>query len=506
MRRRDLTAVAVAVGLVLSACTGGSDGPPATAGDSPSRTQAVSPDLAPYYNQEIDWRDCGSFQCGSIKVPLDYQDPSGRAITVEVLRRPANDRADRVGSLLVNPGGPGVSGINYARNSEFLFNEPLLDHYDIVGWDPRGVGVSTSVECLSDEQTDQYLAADGTPDSAAEVNQLVKLQRFFTSTCQENSGRLLPHIGTFNSARDMDILRSALGEGRTDYFGASYGTELGATYAELFPERVGRMVLDGALDPSVSPRQLAVGQLRGFQRATAAFIADCVSREGCPIGPTAGEAEQQIIDLLESADAQPLPTNSGRVLTESLATTGMVAAMYDQGSGWPALRIALKSAREGDGTVLLALADSYSERQADGSYASNVNDAFPAISCTDRPDSASLAAVKADIPRFQKISPIFGETFAWAGTACAGWPVPEGKFPRELKAKGSAPILVVGTTRDPATPYEWSIGLADQLDNGVLLSRDGDGHTGYTSGNACIDQAVEKYLLNGEVPKDGTTC
>jgi pimeloyl-ACP methyl ester carboxylesterase len=506
MKRRVVGGALLALLVPLSACTDGSAAPPPRATDAPSQTQEVPPDLSSFYDQTLDWRDCDGFDCASIEVPLDYTNPEARSIELQLVRRRANQRADRVGTLLVNPGGPGVSGIGYARNADFFFNEPILDAYDIVGWDPRGVGASTSVECFDNAETDEYLAADGTPDSRAEIRQLTTLQENFTRACESESGRLLPHIGTFDSARDMDVLREALGEGRTDYFGASYGTELGATYAELFPERVGRMVLDGALDPSVSSRQLAVGQLRGFQRATSAFIDDCVSREGCPVGPTAADAEQQIIDLLAFVDASPLPTGSDRDLTEALATTGMIAAMYDQASGWPALRIALKGALDGDGSVLLSLADSYSERNSDGSYASNVNAAFPAISCTDRPESSSSAAAKAQIPRFQAISPIFGETFAWAGTACTDWPVDQGEFPRRLAANGSAPILVVGTTRDPATPYEWSVGLAKQLDNGVLLSRNGDGHTAYNSGNQCIDQFIENYLIDGVVPSDKSTC
>jgi hypothetical protein len=266
------------------------------------------------------------------------------------------------------------------------------------------------------------------------------------------------------------------------------------------------MVLDGAVDPSVSSQQLALGQLRGFERAVSAFIADCVTRDGCPIGPSVQTAEQQIIAFLADVDAAPLPTDSDRELTEAYATTGMIAAMYNQASGWPALRIALDQAFAGDGSVLLSLADSYSERNPDGTYASNVNAAFPAISCTDRPVSASVKQIKKLIPRFENISPIFGRGFAWAGSACANWPVKDGDFPQRLVAKGSDSILVVGTTRDPATPYEWSVGLARQLDSGVLLSRDGDGHTAYNSGNACIDAAIDGYLVNGVVPQNRTRC
>jgi pimeloyl-ACP methyl ester carboxylesterase len=304
----------------------------------------------------------------------------------------------------------------------------------------------------------------------------------------------------------MDILRSSVGENRLNYFGASYGTELGAVYADLFPERVGRMVLDGALDPAIDSDALGRGQLRGFQRATTAFITDCIARDGCAIGPTAGEAEDELIALLDDIDQTPLPTDSGRPLTESLATLGMIAAMYSESSGWPALRLGLSQALNGDGTVLLALADSYTERNDDGTYASNVNSAFPAISCTDRPVTSSVAEVRRVVPEYEQISPIFGRSFAWSGLSCRDWPVEKGHFPATVRAEGADPIVVIGTTRDPATPHAWAVRLARSLDSGVLISRNGDGHTGYNAGNDCVDSAVDNYLVGGVVPRNPTLC
>jgi hypothetical protein len=184
----------------------------------------------------------------------------------------------------------------------------------------------------------------------------------------------------------------------------------------------------------------------------------------------------------------------------------MLAAMYSQASGWPSLRLGLSQAFNGDGTVLLALADAYAERNPDGSYASNVNSAFPAISCTDRPDSASIAQIRRVIPTYENISPVFGRSFAWAGLSCRNWPVKHGDLPATVKAKGSNPIVVIGTTRDPATPYAWAVRMARSLDHGVLISRNGDGHTGYNSGNDCVDQAVDDYLIAGDVPANPTRC
>jgi pimeloyl-ACP methyl ester carboxylesterase len=505
-RRPTALVGGVALVLALAACTG-AEAPRTPDAAASSAVETTKPDdaaLRRFYDQKVAWSGCGSDECTRIEVPLDYADPAGDSIELAVLRRPAS--GDRIGSLLVNPGGPGVSGISYAQNAQYYFSQDVLDRYDIVGWDPRGAGASTAVECLTDAQTDVMIAADGTPDSPAEVRRLKNLYRGFTAGCERGSGDLLPHIGTFDSARDIDILRAVLGERQTDYFGASYGTELGATYADLFPERVGRMVLDGALDPAVSSEQLALGQLEGFQRAITAFVDDCIPRDGCPLGPTREAAMQQLQDLFDQADAQPLPSDSGRPVTEALTQLGVIAAMYNQSQGWPTLRLALARAFSGDGTVLLALADSYSERNDDGTYASNVNEAFPAISCTDRPESLTTREIVASLPTYRQVSPLFGDWFAWSGAGCASWPVDKASFPRVLKAKGAAPIVVIGTTRDPATPYEWAVSLADELQSGVLLSRDGDGHTAYASGNACIDTAVDRFLIDGVVPEDGTEC
>ena len=501
-----LAALVVATALLVAGCT--DNAPSVTPSPVPSASvDATVPEaLAPFYEQQAEWAECGRFECATIEVPLDYDQPDGRRIDLAMLKRPADDQDAKVGTLFVNPGGPGVSGVQFARLADALFTQPVLENFDVVGWDPRGVGQSTSITCMTDEQTDTLLAADGTPDTGAEVKRLVELNEDFTRGCTEDDDALIPELGTFNSAQDLDVLRASVGDQRLSYFGASYGTELGAVYAELFPERVGRMVLDGALDPAVRGVELSTGQLEGFQGATDAFIDDCLDREGCPLGPTPDDAEDQLTALLDDIDTRPLPTQSGRQLTDALATTGMSSAMYSEAAGWPALRLGLAQALDGDGSVLLALADAYSERKADGTYASNVNSAFPAISCTDRPGSRSVAQVRRTIPKYEKVSPIFGKTFAWSGLSCRDWPVADGDFPTTVTAKGASPIVVVGTTRDPATPYAWSVSLADSLASGVLVSRDGDGHTGYNAGNACVDDAVDAYLVSGTVPDDPTTC
>ncbi len=501
-----ILALGAAAALLLAGCTTAEPSVAASPVPSPSFTTAEPQALKPFYNQSADWKECGDFECATVEAPRNYDQPDAGTVQLALLKRAADNQDERLGSLFVNPGGPGVSGNSYAKLAEALFTQPVLEHYDIVGWDPRGVGDSTSISCMTDSETDTYYETDGTPDDQAEVRELVRVNEQFTKGCVADDADLIPQLGTFSSARDLDILRSAVGEPRLNFFGASYGTELGAIYAELFPKRVGRMVLDAALDPAVTSNGLSKGQLRGFQRATESFIDDCIARRGCAVGPTQDAAEQQIADLLASIDQSPLPTQSGRPLTESLATTGMISAMYSEASGWPSLRLGLSQALNGDGTVLLALADAYAERNNDGTYASNVNSAFPAISCTDRPGSSSVATAKQQIPAYEEISPIFGRTFAWGAVGCRDWPVKKGDFPTKVIAEGADPIVVVGTTRDPATPYSWSVRLARSLQNGVLVSRNGDGHTGYNAGNTCVDNAVDKYLVAGETPANPTIC
>lgn len=503
-RRPASRSLATLTAAALLGVVGCSTTPSPTNSPEPGATSAVPRGLDRFYSQQLTWSDCGGgAECTTLTVPLDYRKPGGRTIDLAVLRVLAT--GDRQGSLLVNPGGPGVPGTDYARNADAYFTEPVREAFDIVGWDPRGVGQSAPVDCISNAALDRLVAADGTPDNAQERTQLLRMVRNFVAGCQRNSGWELPYIGTDNSARDMDVLRSALGESQLDYFGASYGTLLGATYADQFPKRVGRLVLDGAVDPTLRSEQLGRLQAVGFERAFDAFVRDCVQREGCAVGPTLADARRQVAGLLAQADASPLSTGTSRPLTEALASTGLFSALYSQQYGWPALRLALQRALQGDGSVLLRLADLYTERQSDGTYASNLNEAFPSISCTDQPTDLRVSRIARDSRTWQRSAPLFGEGFAWGQYTCAIWPL-DPKQPTSLDAKGAAPILVIGTTRDPATPYAWAVSLAGQLASGVLLTREGDGHTAYAAGNNCIDRSVEQYLVGGVVPDNGTRC
>ena len=464
-----------------------------------------APDLARFYEQELDWQACGSNECARLRVPLDYARPTGRSISLAVLRVRAQQRDQRVGQLVVNPGGPGGSGVQYAGAGEAAFGSRLSRFYDIVGFDPRGVGESTPLKCAGTDRTDRFLSADPDPDDQAEVATLDRLTREFGQSCLANSGELARHMSTDEVARDLDVLRAALGEPRLDYFGASYGTLIGATYADLFPTHVRRMVLDGAIDPSLSNEQISLGQARGFQTAFTAYLADCVRQQACPLGRTVAEGQRTIADLVQQLDADPLPTSGGRPLTEGLATYGIFQPLYLKAL-WPTLTLALRQAIEqGRGDLLLQLSDQYTSR-GPGGYTNNAMASLYAVNCLDHSDAITAAEVPSRIPAFEQVSPVFGRGFAYGLTSCGSWPIRSGKTTQAVTAAGAPPIVVVGTTRDPATPYPWAKSLAAQLESGRLVSRDGDGHTGFQQGNACVDGAIEDYLVAGTVPRAGLSC
>ena len=519
MKRIVVTVVVVAL-LMLAAGVAvvaslGEDEDPLAGSDpttSPSPTPSAgadeppSPELARFYSQDVEWAPCeGDFECATLEVPLDYDDPDGRSIDLAVLKAPAADPEQRVGSLVVNPGGPGQAGTDYAAQSGLVFGDPLLDSFDIVGFDPRGTGESAPVDCLGDRALDQYVAADPDPDTSPERRAFVRLSQAMASGCAERSGPLAAHVSTIEAARDMDVLRAALGEEKLSYFGASYGTDLGSTYAELFPERVGRFVLDGAVDVSLDFRELALGQAAGFETALRAYVENCVETEdSCFLGDSVEQGLTRISDFLDRVDAEPLPTATDRQLRVGNAFYGIVLPLYVR-DYWFLLSSALGDAFDGDGSALLQLSDLYNSRGADG-YTDNSREAFVAISCLDDPSAIAPDQVPAATPAFRQASPTFGDVFAWGLVGCRGTEVETTEQPLEIDGSGAAPIVVIGTTRDPATPYEWAESLAAQLDSGVLVSRDGDGHTGYNKGNDCVDDAVHAYLLDGTVPDDGLSC
>ena len=485
---------------------------PATLAPTPTPQEGSSeppdPALADFYGQSIDWRLCrdDEFECGTLSVPVDYADPSGETVDLALLKVPARDQGARVGSLVVNPGGPGASGVEYAAQAGFAFRDPIRDAFDIVGFDPRGTVGSDPVDCLSDEQLDDFRASDPDPDTADEAAAYQQGLEDFYAGCVERSDSLIGHVTTAEAARDMDVLRSALGETQLLYFGASYGTKLGATYADIFPTKVGRLVLDGAVDLSISSREATLQQAAGFEVALRSYVQNCVDQGDCYLGDSLEAGLQTISDFIEGLDAEPLPTgDDDRPLTEGLGLIGVIAPLYSE-QVWQALDLALGRGLDGDGSLLLRLSDLYQSRNANGTYADNSAEAIYAINCLDDPYAITADEVEAQVPAFEEASPTFGRSFAWQLVNCNGIQVQSSEPARDVRAAGAAPIVVVGTTRDPATPYQGAVNLAQQLESGVLVSRDGDGHTGYNQGNDCVDEAVEDYLIDDVVPEDGLSC
>ncbi|MEU9077853.1 alpha/beta hydrolase [Kitasatospora sp. NPDC048538] len=471
--------------------------------------------------RNLDWHTCaapstaqgagtapaGDWQCATLKVPLDHADPGGRTIDLALIRTPAKDAQHRIGSLLFNFGGPGASGVATLPAFAATYDS-LNSRYDLVSFDPRGVGESAGVHCLDDRATDASAAVDSTPSGPEAVKALDDSNAQVTAACEHNAGPVLPYVDTESAARDLDLMRQALGDEKLSYVGISYGTELGGVYAHLFPHQVGRMVLDSVVDPTQDPQQSALGQAQGFQLALDDFMKACASQApACPTGGGGAEGTATITALLKKLEQSPLPTASGRQLTESLALTGIAAALYSQET-WPALAAGLTEAtQQGTGDTLLQLADALLGRDPQGHY-STLMSANRAISCVDSRQRYSDQDVQQQLPQFDSASPVFGAFTAWGLTSCTGWPVAGRTDHPEVSAAGAAPILVVGTTGDPATPVEGARAMAQQLGPGVgvTVTLQGEGHGGYNTGNPCLKKIVDGYLLDGTVPADGTTC
>jgi pimeloyl-ACP methyl ester carboxylesterase len=451
--------------------------------------------LARYERQRLNWKSCGhDLSCSPMLVPLDYADPDGTAITLVVAKRAATS-SKRLGSLIINPGGPGGSGVWYVG----YFNAAGLENYDIVGWDPRGVGNSTPVNCFGKEDLDHYFSMDNSPENAAELQARINEQIAFGRSCLDRSGALLEHISTMDTVRDLDLLRQLLGETKINYFGSSYGTRIGALYAELFPRRVARMVLDGAVDINSSSK---ITQVDGFERALDHFASWCADAH-CRLGSQRDEVLSAIKQFLDRLDQQPLNAAGGRTLSQQQGVEAVFFSMYGGTDSWPMLRDALSAAIfDGDGNGLLQLADASDRRNRDGSYG-QLNYAFPAIRCLDSPDDSVRAAEKR-LAEESRRAPVLG-ALNGPDLVCPLWPVKSAPRQPKVDAAGAPPIVVIGTTGDPATPYEYAESMARELRSGVLVTFDGEGHLAYGQ-SGCVRELVVAYLVKDEVPRDGIRC
>lgn len=511
--RRTTVARALAAGAAVAALLVGCSAPGKVQSpvESAAAGGSATADGAPegfeeYYTQSLEWTDCGEgFECATASAPLSWQDPEAGSIELALSRVAA--RGEKVGSLLVNPGGPGGSGVDFLRGAVGTFGDRLKDSFDIVGFDPRGVGASTPVTCFDDARKDESLSKDFDLETDEGVAAAREEARAWAEACAQNTGELLGNVDTQSAARDMDMLRAVLGDDQLHYLGYSYGSQLGATYAGLFPERAGRLVLDGGIDVTLPAEETSKGQAVGFENALRAYVTDCLAdASGCPLTGSTDDGMQQVRRVLDNAFERPYPTSSDREVTQTLAFYGIAVTLYDEAS-WPVLTQALDEViTTGKGDVLLYLADFYNDRNSDGTFNTNSSEAFRAVGCLDDRSSADIEEMRAQVAEIEEVAPTVGTFFGYGGITCADWPYPEVEQEYDVTAEGAAPILVVGTTNDPATPYVWSEGLAKTLDSGVLLTYEGEGHTAYGRSNDCIADAVDAYLVDGTVPEPGTTC
>ncbi|QIK64772.1 alpha/beta hydrolase [Leucobacter viscericola] len=461
-----------------------------------------------FEKQQPNWQSCGTgMQCADVYAPLDWKDPSGEKITLHMVKQPAKN-GKPIGSLFVNPGGPGASGADFVLDSVNSAVEPAVQQqYDVIGWDPRGVGKSTPVTCLDAAGMDKYLfgvsPADGLTEGSDEwIAAAEKESADFGAACAKSSGALLGHVSTASTVQDLNMMRAIVGDPKLNYLGYSYGTYIGARFADAYPDKVGRLVLDGAMDPTTSLGEVVREQTLGFEQALRAYVTDCLKRSNCPLSGSVDEAMASIGSLLDGVDAKPLKGSDGRMFTSGTMLTAIITPLYSQ-SNWPYLDQLFTSVADGNADVGLSLADFYYDRE-NGKYTSNSTEAFSAINCLDYPSDIDADRMRKEAAELAKIAPTIGRFQGYGDLGCAGWPY-TGTERTAVKAKGADPILVVGTTGDPATPYRWAESLTKQLDSGVLLTYEGEGHTAYGS-NACVNDAVDAYLLKGTVPPEGTRC
>jgi pimeloyl-ACP methyl ester carboxylesterase len=451
------------------------------------------------------WTDCkGGFQCATVQVPLDYAHPATGTIGIAISRKPATDPARRIGSVLTNPGGPGASGIQFLRGEAGAMSA-LNTRFDLIGFDPRGIGSSAPVRCLDGPQEDAFNALDPVYDDATEEQAGIAADKAYAAGCMQRSGQVLPFVDTVSAARDMDVIRAALGDDKLTYLGFSYGTFLGENYAHLFPTHIRALALDGVVDPTLSPNDFLYAQLVAFEQNLQAFLNDCRARRTASPPCTyaqAGDPGTKLLSLLQRLDTSPLPVGN-RSLTRALAVIGVLTPLYDQ-STWPYLDQALTLADRNNGALLLGFSDLYLGRNADGTY-DNQTDANSAVNCIDRPVPADIGAYEALGPKFASASAVFGPAFQYSNLVCAFWPVKATGTVGPITADGAPPILLVGGTGDPATPYAWAQSVNQQLLSSVLLTREGNGHVSYDK-STCAKGLINAYLIDLTVPPSGTVC
>lgn len=487
--------------------------PPPPSASAPAPASADHPRaLDRYYTQPVAWEPCSdsaSHQCATIEVPVDYAKPTGDTFELALRKVPALEPSERIGSLLINPGGPGGSGVQYAQFASLVFSKDLRSAYDIVGFDPRGIGDSDAVSCLTDADMDALFAADPTPDTADERSRLVAAWEGATGRCASRGGERALHMSSTEVARDLDVMRALVGDAKLNYFGVSYGTFLGALYADLFPQRVGRFVLDSAVSPNQTDLQKLQYDAQGFESSIAAFIDWCVKQDSCALGTDPSKAEVQITDLLDRIDRTPLRTSKSGLPTVGEGWIGFAIFMclYSEES-WPTLNKGLAEAlEEGRGDALVSFAFSVVSRSSKGGYAeSSYLHAMIPVRCADWPRTPETPAFRDQRERLQTAHPLWTRLTGELFDNCSAWPGAARKPSGSTLGVGAAPILVIGNLRDPATPIGGTEQLASDLDSATLVTSDSDGHGAYYSGDSCVDGVVDDYLIQGKVPPASKAC
>ncbi len=502
MPRRRVAALVALVALLGTGCSlegyGQGGGTPANhsrpisrtadaAGSTSSTTATTTTTTTPPPVAPLVWTPCnGDLQCATLVVPLDYADPRGPTIPVAVARHPAEDPGARIGSLVIDPGGPGVSGIDDMDNELASLTPELLDDFDIVMFDPRGVERSDPVEC-NPAPGEPPSPSNPVPTTPATLAAVIANLKQFASDCERTVPSLLPYVGTVDVARDMDLLRQALGDSGLTYMGQSYGTLLGLTYAQLFPTHVRAIVLDGVIDPALSFTQFTEQQAAGFESALGSFFAWCADTPSCPWRP-AGDPTTALLAEIDAGAA------SASTLYDAL-----LAGLYSS-NDWPELADTLAADASGDASPASSMANHYEQAGS-----SNGAEAEVAIDCLDHPVDHDLTTYSALADSLTATAPVFGPLLVWGEAACAVWPDSPTRTVGPVSAAGAPPILVVGTTDDPATPYAWAVNVSHELSRSALLTVDGDSHVAYFY-SACVRDDVQAYLVDGVTPPARATC
>ena len=498
-----VAATGTVVALTLSGClTGG----PAT---STPTGENVAANVAPYYEQTLEWVDCDNgAQCTTVRVPLDWSNPSSATdISLALARHTATATAQ--GSLFVNPGGPGASGYDLVHDDvDYAVSADLQENFDVIGWDPRGVGRSTPVTCYDDADLDEFIYGlpAAAPDSKEWLDEATASAVAFGEACLDGTGPALEFIDTQSTVRDLDLMRALVGDEKLNYLGYSYGSDIGMYYIDQFPAKVGRVVLDGATDSTVTSFDVSLTQSIGFERSLRAYLEACPSLDGCPFTGDVPADLATVRSLYDALDGSPIAATDGREMDGGVLDIAMSMGLYSA-DYWPELNDLFAEVQRGETETAFYLADSYYGRDTDGTYIDNSLEAFIAISCIDYPVETDAAVLAAQDAELLAAAPTTTRLTQGGDLVCANWPFAyRGGPATPVTGAGSDPVLVVSTTGDPATPYEWGVALADQLESAQLVTFNGEGHTAYGQGNECVVSTVDEYLLTGAVPENDPDC